>query len=131
MLHDDLLNDANFILYCAKHYDQALWVSTKEFKSDLKRISYVRKLVTRYQQTGDLKERLILNHIIILNNVFGNVPTARILYLKMRHQFHCIKPFLILLNTLPEIMYNIGNQKVINTDLISLDSKIVEALRKI
>ena len=68
---NDLLNDDNFLLYCASKYDNIKYASTEEFFEDLNRIKYIKKLVTRYTEYGELKERLILNHIIVLNNCFG------------------------------------------------------------
>ena len=125
------LNDDNFLFYCAKYYDNPQCHSTEEFIEDLKRIKYIKKLITRYIDRGELKDRLILNHLIILYNVFGAEHMARILYLKMRVQFKYIKPFLILLGVLPEKIYNIKEEAVINTDSIPMDGVIVQALRKV
>jgi hypothetical protein len=125
------LSDDNFLIYCAKHYDNPQCHSTEEFIEDLKRIKYIKKLITRYIDSGELKDRLILNHLIILYNVFGAEHMARILYLKMKLQFKYIKPFLILLGVLPEKIYNIRDEAVINTDSILMDDVIVQALRKV
>lgn len=126
------IDDSNFLLYCAKHYDNPHCHDTEEFYEDLRRIKYIKKLITRYVITGELKERLILNHIIILNNVFGPTHTVRILFLKMEKQLKYVKPFLVLLNILPERVYNIGKEgKNFVTDEIEMDLKIIEALRKI
>lgn len=127
----DPLNSKNFLLYCAKMYDGKFCSSTEEFYDDLKRIKYIRKLITRYIQSGDLKDRLILNHIITLSNVFGPVAVCRILFFKLHDQFAYVKPFLVLLNMLPDKMYNIGNFDVIDTDLIEMDQQIIQVLRKI
>lgn len=129
-MHDPLNHD-NFILYCAKHYNNPQCAETAEFVEDLNRIKYIKKLVTRYEATGDLRERLILNHVITLYNVFGSQHVARILYFKLEKQFKYVKPFLILLNILPDKLYNINNQKVIDMDQIEMDTRIVESLRKI
>lgn len=126
------IDDKNFVLFCAKHYDNCQCTSTEEFLEDLKRIKYIKKLFTRYEQSGDLKERLILNHLIILNNVFGPDHLVRILFFKMETQLVYLKPFLILMNILPEVVHNIGKEgRTIYTDDIPLDPLIVEALRKI
>jgi hypothetical protein len=127
----EVLNDDNYLLYAAKYYDNPNCTSTKEFIDDLGRIKYIKKLITRYTQSGDLQERLILNHLIILNNVFGPEALVRIIFLKMDKQLCYIKPFLILLNILPKNVYSVGNKKIIHTDDIPLDPKITEALRKI
>lgn len=126
------LDDSNFILYCAKNYDNPHCHDTNEFYEDLRRIKYIKKLITRYVITGELKERLILNHFIILNNVFGPVHLTRIVFLKMEKQLKYVKPFLVLLNILPERVYNIGKEgKIYVTDEIEMDQRIIEALRKI
>lgn len=127
----DNLNDANFLIYAAKYYDNPQCHSTEEFLEDLKRIKYIKKLLTRYIESGELKERLILNHLIILNNVFAPDPLCRILYLKMKSQFGLIKPFLILLNVLPEKLYQIRDENVIDIDMIPMDERVIESLRKI
>lgn len=126
----DKLTDENFLVFCAKVYDNPSAHSTEEFLEDLSRIRYVKKLLTRYQETGDLKERLILNHVITLHNCFG-VHLAKILFLKIEKQYHMVKPFLILLNALPAVIYNVGKYDRVHTDEIPLDSTIVEKLRGI
>ena len=126
----DKLTDENFLIFCAKVYDNPSAHSTEEFLEDLSRIRYVKKLLTRYQETGDLKERLILNHIITLHNCFG-LHLARILFLKTEKQYHMVKPFLILLNALPTVIHNVGKYDRVYTDEIPLDMKIVERLREI
>jgi len=127
----DKLTDENFLIYSAKIYDNPQCHSTDEFLEDLQRIKYIKKLITRYTENGDLKERLILNHLIILNNVFGAEFLCRVLYLKMRPQYPYLKPFLILLNILPDIFYNVRDETVIKTDIIPMDNKIVEKLREL
>jgi hypothetical protein len=103
----------------------------EEFYEDLRRIKYIKKLITRYLQSGDLKERLILNHLTILNNVFGPEVLVKILFLKMEDQMKYIKPFLVMLNICPEVVHNVGKEARIFTDSIPMDQNIVEALRKI
>lgn len=125
------LTDDNFLIYCAKYYDNPQCHSTEEFIEDLKRIKYIKKLITRYNETGELKERLILNHLTILCNVFGPDPLNRILYLKMKPQFKYIKPFLVLLNILQPRIFNVKGEKVVDTDTIGMDKGIIITLRKI
>lgn len=128
---NDILNDKNFLLFCAHHYDNAKYVSTEDFLEDLNRIKYIKKLITRYVEYGELKERLILNHIIVLNNCFGADACCKILYFKLKPQMKYIKPFLILLNILPDRIFNVGNEKLVDTDLIEMDEEIVARLRKV
>ncbi len=128
----ELLTEKNYTLYCAKHYDAKQCASDKEFFEDLNRIKYIKKLLTRYRDIGVLKERLILNHIIVLNNMFGPIHASRILFFKLQNQFDCIKPFLLLLNILPEKYLNIGTMNsVFYTDDYPMDKTIIEQLRTI
>jgi hypothetical protein len=130
IMNIEKITDDNFFVFCARHYDKQCH-STEEFIEDLQRIKYIKKLITRYEETGELKERLILNHLIILSNVFGPEVACKIIFLKIKDQLKCLKPFMILLNMLPDRLYNVGENKIINTDLVPMDNKIVEALRKI
>jgi len=131
MLSNVVLTDKNFLLYCARHYDNPACISTEEFIEDIRRIKYIKKLLTRYVETGELKERLILNHLIVLNNIFRPEPLCRILCLKMEVYLPYIKPFLILLNCLISNIINVKIKRNIDTELIVMDSRIVEVLRKI
>ena len=125
----DNLTDDNFLIFCAKYYDNPHCQSTEEFIEDLKHIKYIKKLLTRYIESGELKERLILNHLTILCNLFGPEALCRILYLKMKPQFPFIKPFLILLNIMPERIFNVSEEAIIDTALIAMDQQIINALR--
>lgn len=125
------LTDKNFLLYCAANYDNAQYASTEEFIEDLNRIKYIKKLITRYVENGDLKERLILNHIIVLNNCFGPEVLSRILYLKLKYQMKYVKPFMVLLEIMPDRIFNVNEEKVIDTNLIEMDPVIVDRLRKV
>jgi hypothetical protein len=128
----DKLDESNFLLYAAKHYENAQCYDTIEFYDDLKRFKYIKRLFNRYVEEGDLKERLILNHIIVLNNVFGAEPTARMLFLKCKGMEEYLKPFLLFLNILPEKIENIGiENKTIYTKEVSMDTYILQELRKI
>ena len=128
---NEKLTDSNFLLFCAHNYENHQYASTEDFIEDLNRIKYIKKLITRYVENGDLKERLILNHIIVLNNCFGPEALCKILYLKLQPQMRYIKPFLILLNILPEQIMNVGEEKIIDTNLIEIDPIIVSRLRKV
>lgn len=126
------LDESNFLLYAARHYDNPQCFDTIEFYEDLKRFKYIKRLFNRYIEEGDLKERLVLNHIVILFNLFGVVPATRMLFLKCRGQESQLAPFLIVLNSLPEKVENIGvENRTISTSDIALDLAVVQALRKI
>lgn len=128
---DPLLTNENSMLYCAHHYDNAQCHSTTEFYEDLKRFKYIKKLITRYIQTGELKERLILNHFVVLKNVFGPTPLVRLCWLKMPEQLQYVKPFLLFLQILPENVFNVNTEGVQKTDMVPMDQGIIDALRKI
>jgi len=130
MNYEKLTNE-NYLIFCAQHYNSNRYYTTEEFLEDLNRVKYIKKLVTRYIENDDLKERLILNHIIVLNNCFGPTVTCKILYLKMKNQMKYIKPFLVLLNILPDNIHNVGEDTLIYTDSIEMDQKIIDKLRKV
>lgn len=125
------LNHKNYFLYCAKYYDNPQCADIEEFKEDLNRIKYIKKLLTRYEQKGELKERLILNHLTTLYNVFGPQHLPRILYLKMKSQIKYITPFLILLNCMPDNLFNIDDEEIIFTDEWPIDARITQRLRNL
>jgi hypothetical protein len=126
----DELTEQNALLYAAKHYDNPHFFDTIEFYEDLSRFKYLKKLFGRYDESGDLNERLVLNHLTVIYNVFGVEAATRLLFLKMNNYGSYLKPFLLFLNYCPEIVYNIqGNN--IRTSEIVMDLKIVDKLRKI
>ena len=128
---DELLTEETFLLYCSRHYDGRYCASLEDFSDDLARIKYIKKLITRFQTTEELKERLILNHIIVLYNVFGAIPAARILYFKLKAQFDIIKPFLVLINIMPERFYNIEEElAIVDGNDINMNQIVVNALRE-
>lgn len=131
-MHNDNLDETNFLLYAAKHYDNPACYDTLEFYEDLNRFKYIKRLFSRYEETGELKERLILNHITILYNLFGVPAATRMLFFKLKGFYHCLVPFLVLLNYLPDKVVGIGidNKTIITSDII-LDPGVVNALRKI
>lgn len=126
------LDDSNLLLYAAKHYNNPQCFDTIEFYEDLNRLKYLKRLFKKYKDTGELKERLILNHIVILVNVFGPEATSRMLFLKLTGFEVPLKPFLIYLSILPERVFNIGvTCKTINTVDIAIDMEVVKRLRAI
>jgi hypothetical protein len=125
------LNDNNFLLYAAHHYLNPC-VDELEFIEDLTRIKNLRRLFGRYEKHGELKERLILNHLMVLYNVFEHRALTRMLVLKLYDQLHILKPFLMLLNYWPERVENIGTENItiLSSDVI-MDMRVVDVLRKI
>ena len=129
MLVNNLTND-NFLIESAKHYRNIQCGSTEEFLSDLKRLKYLKKIITRYSTSGLIDERLVLNHIIILYNVFGAEFLARMLILKMYNQMKYLKPFLLYLNILPNVIKCV-NEKNFSTVEFPMDVGIIDKLREI
>lgn len=128
---NELLTDHNYLLYCAKYYLQDKYYTDEEFLEDINRIKYIKKLITRYVENNDLRERLILNHIIVLGNCFGAPVLNKILYLKLRSQMQYVKPFLVLLNMLQDKIHNVGDEETVYMDTIQMDPVIVDKLRKL
>lgn len=127
----EVLTSENFLFYAAKNYDNPGLTSDKEFIEDIRRLKYIKKLITRYVESGELKERLILNHLIVLNNVFRPEFLSRILLLKMEEYFKYLKPFLIYLNLCPDKIYNVKYERIFDVNSINLDQRIIESLRKL
>ena len=126
----DDLNDENFMMYAMKCYTSPNSIMS-EFEGDIKRTKYLKRLFRRYKVTKTLKERLILNHIILLNNVFGPEVTTRILFYRIdERDYDILKTFLLYLNILPEMIWGI-NGKNIRTSEIPVDMNIAEILRQI
>jgi hypothetical protein len=131
-MHNDQIDETNFLLYAAKHYDNPSCFDTLEFYEDLNRFKYIKRLFSRYEESGELKERLILNHITILYNLFGVPATTKMLFFKLRGYYHYLVPFLVLVNYLPEKVTGIGlDSKTINTNTIIPDPGIENALKSI
>lgn len=124
------LNDDNFLIFAMKAYDKPN-VIMSEFEEDMKRIKYVKRLIRRYRVTGELKERLILNHLIILANVFGVEVSVRMLFYKLdREDYDILKTFLLYLNYMPKIVQGIKGNNIHSAD-ISVDMFVAKKLRTI
>ena len=126
----DNLNEDNFMMYAVKAYNSPHCIMS-EFEGDIKRTKYLKRLFRRYKVTKSLKERLILNHIILLNNVFGTEATARILFYKIdERDYDILKTFLSYLNISPDIVYGI-NGKNVDVAKIPLDVNVLQTLKQI
>jgi hypothetical protein len=120
------------MLYAAANYDNPHCYDTDEFYDDLKRFKYLKRLLNRYKETGELKERLILNHLTVIYNVFGSTPSTRLLFFKLEGYYNLLKPFLVLMGQMPNKVENIGPfSKTYNDVDIEMDDKIIKVLRKI
>jgi len=126
------LDDSNFMLYAAANYDNPQCYDTDEFYDDLKRFKYLKRLLNRYKETGELKERLILNHLTVIYNVFGSTPATRLLFFKLDGYYDLLKPFLVLMGLMPNKVENIGPMNLTFNDIdIHMDERIIKVLRKI
>lgn len=120
-----------YIMYAMKNYDNPQCLGIDEFYEDLNRIKYLKRLFKRYITTGELKERLILNHIIVLSNVFGIEASTRLLFFRMDPEYYgMLKTFMTFLNVFPE------DEKIINikeADLIEVGivEEIMNSLKEI
>jgi len=127
MNSDDVLNDNTYMMYAMKHYDNPQCIGMDEFQEDLNRIKYIKRLFRKYKNNDILRERLILNHIIIFYNVFGIKAATRILFYKIEEEVHdLLKTFLVYLNYLPE-------DGIPEVDLITipLDQFVINKLREL
>ena len=122
MLRFKELTEKNLLLYAAKHYSNPTFSDIEDFHEDLKRFKYIKRLLNRYLETDDLSERLILNHLIVIFNMFGIEAALNILDLKLEEKhWPVVKPFLIFLKYIKNDQYT-G---------ITMAPTVVETLRKI
>ena len=132
MMNYDYVDDGNFMLYAAKAYENPNCADILEFNDDLNRIKYIKRLFNKHLEKNDLKERLIVNHLVVLYNVFEVTSCTAMLVFKLRQYLPQLKPFLLILNYWPDKIEGIGSGKeIIHDGDIPLDSIIVERLRKI
>ena len=97
----ETINAENVVMYAIRHYNNPHCEGEKEFEDDLKRFKYIKRLLRKYYETNILKERLLLNHIIVLNNVFGTTASTTLLLYKIQKEYwSTLKSFLIFLNTI-------------------------------
>ena len=130
MIFNDL-NDDNFLMYAMREYNNVQCTDTEEFYDDLKKIKYIKRLFNIYTNTGQLKERLILNHLIVFYNVFSVQAGTRILFYKIEKDFWpLLKTFLIFLDRMPEKIDSIRGEVVLSSN-IQLDNGIITRLRSI
>jgi len=127
-MNDFELNEDTYELYAMKSYDNPCCKSTDEFYEDLGRTRYIKRLLRRYVNKDEIKERLLLNHLIVFGNVFGPKPTARMLFYHMEQElWPALKTFLVFLNYIDDSQDVCG----VKASDIPLDGFLVEALRNI
>lgn len=126
----DCVSDKNFMMFAIQGYDNAMCSSEEEFQEDLTRIRSISRSFSRYRKTGEINERLVLNHIIILYNVFDGESLTKMLVFKLQNYLEYLKPFLMLIARWPEMIDGVFEETLVGTD-VSMDMKLVDRLRKI
>jgi hypothetical protein len=118
------LNEDNFLLFAIKHYENPQAVTRDDFDKDLSRFRYIKRLLKRYKSTGELKVHLLINHFIILYNIFGDATTPMLFYKIDKNLWSCIKTFVIFLDKLPDYPRSYIHE-------IELDQNCLDALNGI
>ena len=121
------LNEGNFLVYAMHHYDNPQCHSLQEFEEDIKKFLYLKKLLSRYKNYDELRERLILNHIIVLYNIFGESATRMLFYKIDKSCWDVLVTFLVYLDRMPAELSEYG---IILSDIV-LDERIISTLMKI
>jgi hypothetical protein len=127
MTFDNLTSD-NILLYCMKAYDRPNMLMS-EFKDDMKRFNYLKRLFKRYRKENELREQLVINHLVVLYNVFGPEVATRLLFYKLtKDDYSILKTYLLFLNLMPDVVRGIRGSDIVSSD-IPVDLKLVEVLR--
>lgn len=117
------------MMYAMKAYDRPNCIMS-EFKDDMKRFNYLKRLFRRYRKVDELREQLVLNHLVVLYNVFGPEVTSRMLFFKMsKDDYPALKTYLLFLSIMPDRIRGIKGQDIISSD-IPIDNRIADVLRE-
>jgi hypothetical protein len=126
------LTEDNFTFYAMKHYDNPSCSGIAEFNDDLKRFRYLKRLFKKYKAGSGVKERLILNHIVVLHNLFGPLATVNMLFFKIDKKFWPqLKTFLVFLSIMPVGFVAKSSEEEMQGYEIPLDEKVADTLGKI
>jgi hypothetical protein len=129
MSFENLTNE-NIMLYLVKAYDKPNCIMS-EFNDDMKRFNYLKRLFQRYRKYDELREQLVLNHLVVLYNVFGPEVASRALFFKVsKEDYSALKTYMLFLNMMPDKIRGIKGHDIISSD-IPVDMKIAETLRQI
>jgi len=124
------LTEENILLYAAKAYDKPNCVMS-EFTEDIKKLNYLKRLFRRYRKHGEMRERLIINHIVVLYNLFGPEVTTRLLFFNMnKDDYSILKTYLTFLNIMPERVRGINGKDILSSDIM-VDMNIANELRNL
>ncbi len=125
------LNDDNFVMYAIKHYDNKNCTGLNEFYDDLNKFKYLKRLFKKFNDKGELRERLILNHIIVIYNLFGVEAATKMLFYKIEKQYWSqLKTFLVFLNFMPRLVIVSKEIHIKDSDII-IDESILETLKNL
>ena len=116
----DELNEKNYLMFAIKHYDNPQSVTVDDFMEDMKKFKYLKRLLKRYLKTGVLRVNLILNHLIILFNVFGEGTIPLLMYKLGDEYYSIIKTFLVYINRIPDVSTGILGNINIDNDVLDL-----------
>jgi hypothetical protein len=117
-------------MYAMKAYDRPNCIMS-EFKDDLKRFNYLKRLFLRYRKYDEMREQLVINHLVVLYNVFGPEVATRLLFFKMtKDDYSALKTYLIFLSIMPDRVKGIKGHDIISSE-IPVDQKVVDVLRDI
>ncbi len=126
----DNLDSDNMMMYAIKAYDKPNCIMS-EFSEDMKRFNYLKRLFRRYRKHNELRERLVLNHLVVLNNVFGAEVMTRLLFFDMAESdYPQLKTYLLFLSCMPDVVRGINGKDIISSD-IEVDMEIANVLRTI
>ena len=116
----DELNEKNYLMFAIKHYNNPQSVTVDDFMEDMKKFKYLKRLLKRYLKTGVLRVNLILNHLIILFNVFGEATIPLLMYKLGDEYYSIIKTFLVYINRIPDVSTGIFGNINIDNDVLDL-----------
>tara|TARA_A200000113_G_scaffold224586_1_gene242851 strand:+ start:1055 stop:1426 length:372 start_codon:yes stop_codon:yes gene_type:complete len=116
----DELNEKNYLMFAIKHYNNPQSVTVDDFMEDMKKFKYLKRLLKRYLKTGVLRVNLILNHLIILFNVFGEGTVPLLMYKLGDEYYSIIKTFLVYINRIPDVSTGIFGNINIDNDVLDL-----------
>lgn len=127
-----VLTEENFVIYAMKNYDNPACKGIAEFQDDLKRFRYLKRLFRKYSAGKGLKERLIVNHLVILCNLFGAEAATRMLFFRIEKKYWSqLKTFLVFLSVMPIGIEIRAQGLALQGYEIPLDEKVAKALEKI
>jgi hypothetical protein len=128
MIKVDLTED-NFEYFAIRHYDDPNCQGLQEFREDMQRFKYLNRLLNKYEECGEMRTNLVLNHIVVLYNIFNEAATNMLFYRVAEKHWPILVPFLIYINRLPSDIYLSSKRSIKDSD-IPIDMQVVKILRE-